>query len=147
MQYVALFLAFSHSYSVIIQRLPFKTFPLLSVTFLKLTTICWMRQHHISQHLLTARFSLAILAEILENILKWMNYESSYGGIPLYMTSQRRWRCIWRTNDQSMHNITFVNKANFVKVYNDFVLKWLIFALYVVVVPEQILLGSIWRTL
>jgi hypothetical protein len=36
--------------------------------------------------------------------------------------------------------------ANFVKVYNNFVLKWLIFALYVVV-PEQILLGSIWRTL
>ena len=46
-----------------------------------------------------------------------------------------------------MHNITFVNKANFVKVYNNFVLKWLIFALYVVVVPEQILLASIWRTL
>jgi hypothetical protein len=47
-----------------------------------------------------------------------------------------------------MHNITFVNKANFVKVYNNyFVLKWLIFVLYVVVVPEQILLGSIWRTL
>jgi hypothetical protein len=47
-----------------------------------------------------------------------------------------------------MHNITFVNKANFVKLYNNFVLKWLIFAaLYVVVVPEQILLGSIWRTL
>jgi hypothetical protein len=46
-----------------------------------------------------------------------------------------------------MHNITFVNKANFVKVYSNFVLKWLIFALYVVVVPEQILLGSIWRTL
>ena len=45
-----------------------------------------------------------------------------------------------------MHNIIFVNKANFVKVYNNFVLKWLIFALYVVVVPEQILLGSIWRT-
>ena len=42
-----------------------------------------------------------------------------------------------------MHNITFVNKANFVKVNNNFVLKWLIFALYVVVVPEQILLGSI----
>jgi hypothetical protein len=40
-----------------------------------------------------------------------------------------------------------VNKANFVKLYNNFVLKWLIFALYVVVVPEQILLGSIWRTL
>jgi hypothetical protein len=39
-----------------------------------------------------------------------------------------------------MHNITFVNKANFVKLYNNFVLKWLIFALYVVVVPEQILL-------
>jgi hypothetical protein len=36
-----------------------------------------------------------------------------------------------------MHNITFVNKANFVKLYNNFVLKWLIFALYVVVVPEQ----------
>jgi hypothetical protein len=33
-----------------------------------------------------------------------------------------------------MHNITFVNKANFVKVYNNFALKWLIFALYVVVV-------------
>jgi hypothetical protein len=32
-----------------------------------------------------------------------------------------------------MHNITFVNKANFVKVYNNFVLKWVIFALYVVV--------------
>ena len=47
----------------------------------------------------------------------------------------------------TMHNITFVNKANFVKLYNNFVLKWLIFALYVVVVPEQILLGSIWRTL
>ena len=29
-----------------------------------------------------------------------------------------------------MHNITFVNKANFLKVYNNFVLKWLIFALY-----------------
>ena len=29
-----------------------------------------------------------------------------------------------------MHNITFVNKANFVKVYNNFVLKWLILALY-----------------
>jgi hypothetical protein len=42
-----------------------------------------------------------------------------------------------------MHNITFVNKANFVKLYNNFVLKWLIFAaLYVVVVPEQILLGT-----
>jgi hypothetical protein len=41
----------------------------------------------------------------------------------------------------------FCNKATFVKFYNDFVLKWLIFALYVVVVPEQILLGSIWRTL
>jgi Zn ribbon nucleic-acid-binding protein len=26
-----------------------------------------------------------------------------------------------------MHNITFVNKANFVKLYNNFVLKWLIF--------------------
>jgi hypothetical protein len=38
-----------------------------------------------------------------------------------------------------MHNITFVNKANFVKFYNNFVLKWLIFALYVVVVLEQIL--------
>jgi hypothetical protein len=34
-----------------------------------------------------------------------------------------------------------------VKDYNNFVLKWLTFALYVVVVPEQILLGSIWRTL
>jgi hypothetical protein len=45
---------------------------------------------------------------------------------------------------QSMHNITFVNKANFLKVYNNFVLKWLIFALYVVVVPKQILLRSIW---
>jgi hypothetical protein len=66
---------------------------------------------------------------------------------PLHMTSQRRWRCIWRTNYKSMHNITFVNKANFVKVYNNFVLKLLIFALYVVVVPEQILLGSIWRIL
>jgi hypothetical protein len=40
-----------------------------------------------------------------------------------------------------MHNITFVNKANFVKLYNNFVLKWLVFALYVVVVPEQILLA------
>ena len=39
----------------------------------------------------------------------------------------------------TMHNITFVNKANFVKLYNNFVLKWLIFALYVVVVPEQII--------
>jgi hypothetical protein len=29
-----------------------------------------------------------------------------------------------------MHNITFVNKANFVKLYNNIVLKWLIFALY-----------------
>jgi hypothetical protein len=46
-----------------------------------------------------------------------------------------------------MHNITFVNKANFAKVYNNFVLKWFIFGLYVVVVPEHILLGSIWRTL
>jgi hypothetical protein len=44
-----------------------------------------------------------------------------------------------------MHS--FVNKANFVKVYNNFVLKWLILALCVVVVPEHILLGSIWRTL
>jgi hypothetical protein len=35
-----------------------------------------------------------------------------------------------------MHNITFVNKENFVKLYNNFVLKWLIFALYVVVVLE-----------
>jgi hypothetical protein len=43
--------------------------------------------------------------------------------------------------------IQIVNKANFVKVYNSFVLRWLVFALYVVVVPEQILLGSIWRTL
>jgi hypothetical protein len=43
-----------------------------------------------------------------------------------------------------MHNITFVNKAIFLKVYNNFVLKWLILALCVVVVPEQILLGSIW---
>jgi hypothetical protein len=42
---------------------------------------------------------------------------------------------------------TFVNKANFVKLYNNFALKWFIFALYVVVVPEQILLGSIWRTI
>ena len=66
---------------------------------------------------------------------------------PFHMTSQRRLPCIWRTNEQSMHNITFVNKANFVKFYNNFVLKWLIFALYVVVVPEQILLESIWRTL
>jgi hypothetical protein len=47
----------------------------------------------------------------------------------------------------AMHNITFVNKVNFVKLYNNFVLKWLIFALYVFVVPEQILLGSIWRIL
>jgi hypothetical protein len=38
-----------------------------------------------------------------------------------------------------MHNITFVNKANFAKVYNNFVL-----GLYVVVVPDHILLGSIW---
>ena len=38
-----------------------------------------------------------------------------------------------------MHNITLVNKANFLKVYNNFVLKWLIRALCVVVVPEQIL--------
>jgi hypothetical protein len=37
-----------------------------------------------------------------------------------------------------MHNITFVNEANFLKLYNNFVLKWLLFALYVVVVPEQI---------
>jgi hypothetical protein len=37
-----------------------------------------------------------------------------------------------------MHNRTFVNKANFVKLYNNFVLKWLILALYVVVEPEQI---------
>jgi hypothetical protein len=28
---------------------------------------------------------------------------------------------------QSMHNITFVKKANFVKVDNNFVFKWLIF--------------------
>ena len=35
-----------------------------------------------------------------------------------------------------MHSITFVNKANFVKLYKNFVLKWLIFALCVVV-PEQ----------
>jgi hypothetical protein len=35
-----------------------------------------------------------------------------------------------RKNWQSVHNITFVNKANFVKLYNNFVLKWLIFALY-----------------
>ena len=42
-----------------------------------------------------------------------------------------------------MHNITFVNKENFVKLYNcNFVSKWLVFALYVVVVPEQILLGQ-----
>jgi hypothetical protein len=34
-----------------------------------------------------------------------------------------------------------------VTIYNNFVLKWFIFALYVVVVPEQILLESIWRTL
>jgi hypothetical protein len=46
-----------------------------------------------------------------------------------------------------MHNITFVNKANFLKVYNNFVLKWLIIALYVVVVHEQTLLGRIWRTI
>ena len=39
-----------------------------------------------------------------------------------------------------MRNITSVYKANFVKLYNNFVLKWLIFALYVVVVPEQILI-------
>jgi hypothetical protein len=38
-----------------------------------------------------------------------------------------------------MHNITFVNKAIFLKVYNNFVLKWLILALCVVVVPEQII--------
>jgi hypothetical protein len=47
----------------------------------------------------------------------------------------------------TMHNITSVNKASFEKLYNNFVLKWLVFALCVVVVPEQILLGSIWRTL
>ena len=35
-----------------------------------------------------------------------------------------------------MHNITFVNKPNFLKVYNNFVLKWLILALCVVVVPR-----------
>ena len=39
-----------------------------------------------------------------------------------------------------MHNITFVNKANFAKLYNNFVLKLLVLALYLVVVPEQILL-------
>ena len=38
-----------------------------------------------------------------------------------------------------MHNIIFVNKANFVKVYNNFVLRWLIFALYVVVVQYDTL--------
>jgi hypothetical protein len=37
-----------------------------------------------------------------------------------------------------MHNTTFINKANFVKLYNNFVLKLFIFALYVVAVPEQI---------
>jgi hypothetical protein len=31
-----------------------------------------------------------------------------------------------------MHNITLVNKTNFLKVYNNFVLKWLILALCVV---------------
>jgi hypothetical protein len=41
-----------------------------------------------------------------------------------------------------MHNITSVNKANFVKLYNNFVLKWLIFALYVVVVPNRYCLGA-----
>jgi hypothetical protein len=35
-----------------------------------------------------------------------------------------------------MHNITLVNKANFLKVYNNFVLKWLILALCVVVVAS-----------
>jgi hypothetical protein len=35
-----------------------------------------------------------------------------------------------------MHNITSANKANFEKLYNNVVLKWLVFALYVVVVPE-----------
>jgi hypothetical protein len=38
-----------------------------------------------------------------------------------------------------MHTVASVNKANFVKLYNNLVLKWLIVALYVVVVPEQIL--------
>jgi hypothetical protein len=38
-----------------------------------------------------------------------------------------------------MHNVISVNKANFEKLYNNFVLKWLVFALYVVVVPEQII--------
>jgi hypothetical protein len=37
-----------------------------------------------------------------------------------------------------MHNITLVNKTNFLKVYNNFVLKWLILALCVVVVREDI---------
>ena len=35
-----------------------------------------------------------------------------------------------------------VNKVNFVKLYDNFVLKWLIFALYVIVVPEPILVES-----
>jgi hypothetical protein len=35
-----------------------------------------------------------------------------------------------------MRAVASVNKANFVKLYNNFVLKWLIVALYVVVVPE-----------
>jgi hypothetical protein len=39
--------------------------------------------------------------------------------------------------------MTFVNKANFAKLYNNFVLKWSVFARYVVVVPEQILLATI----
>jgi hypothetical protein len=38
-----------------------------------------------------------------------------------------------------MHNVISVNKANFEKLYNNFVLKWLVFELYVVVVPEQII--------
>jgi hypothetical protein len=36
-----------------------------------------------------------------------------------------------------MYNITFVNKANFLKVCNNFVLKWSIFALYVVLVSHR----------
>ena len=36
----------------------------------------------------------------------------------------------------TLHTVASVNKANFVKLYNNFVLKWLIVALYVVVAPE-----------
>jgi hypothetical protein len=46
-----------------------------------------------------------------------------------------------------VHNITFVNKADFVKLYTNFVLKWLIFALYVVVIPEQGAFGGHFKDL